>query len=89
MENEIGVLEEKMNKKVNVSSEKLKALKKKAELVFSAYRKESELTMVERLKILKSLKAELFITTKKELVLAENRLVKTLKSMLNPIWYTR
>ena len=78
-----------MNKKVHVSKDKLKRLQKKAELVFSAYTRESELTMVERLKILKTLKAELFINTKKELVLAENRLVKTLKSLCFPLWYTR
>lgn len=89
IEIEIAENEDKISKKVWISKDKLKRLKEKAELVFSLYSRESELDMPERLKILSSLKAELFISTKKELQIAESKILSTLKLLCNPLWCTQ
>ena len=81
--------EEKFNKNSQISREKLKDIKEKAELVFSLYSRESEINLSERLRLLKSLKAQLFITTKKELQIANSKLLETLKKLNLHVWYSK
>jgi hypothetical protein len=59
IDTEIVELEEKFQKKNKFDGEKLKKLQNGAELLFSAYSKQSELSIEDRLKILKNFNAEL------------------------------
>jgi len=74
IEIEIAEYEEKLQKNTNVSKEKLKKIQSEAELLFSLYDRESELDITDRLHLLKTLEAELFITPKKELPVAGMRI---------------
>lgn len=85
---EIIELEDSLQKKSKFSREKFKKIQNRAELLFSAYSRESELTLEERVKILKNLNAELFITSKKELRIANSKLIETLQKLNNHIWYS-
>ena len=88
MEMEIMKQEEKLIGTTKVSREKLKKIKTEAELLFSLYDRESQLGTTDRLQLLKNLKAELFISNKKELQLANSRLIETLQKLKNHIWYS-
>lgn len=85
---ELSELEEKLNVSPKFDRAKLKKLQEVAELLFSAYSRQSELTIEQRVKILKSLVAELYITSKKELRIADSRLVETLSKLNIHIWYS-
>ena len=88
IEIEIAEYEEKLQKNTNISREKLKRIKTEAELLFSLHERESEMDITQRLHLLKTLEAELFITSKKELLLANSRLIETLQKLKNHIWYS-
>ena len=85
---EIAELEEKLTKNPKFDREKLKKVQEVAELLFMAYSRQSELTIEQRATILKNLVAELFITQKKELLIANSKLIETLSKLNNHIWYS-
>jgi len=61
-----------------ITAKKLKEIKKRAELFVSLYTSYPKETLDEKLNILKILGAELSVNTKKELQIAENKLMKLL-----------
>lgn len=87
LENRILEEYKKMPKEIKISDEKLNSIKAYSELLLDLYASQSLLTLEEKINILKSLKSELLVTTKKELQLAESRLVKTLKKLQFHVWY--
>ena len=89
IEKQEAELEKKLQPVGAISKEKIQKLKKRAELFVSLYASYPEICIVEKLIILKTLRAELFVGIKKELHIAENRLMKLLRNLHLHIWYTR
>lgn len=54
-----------------VKKKDLKKIQSQAELLFSLYARESELDITDRLHLLKTLEAELFITPKKRVSISQ------------------
>jgi len=90
---EIKIKISESNKKLQapekITGVKLKKLKKYSELFRNLYESNTLLIMEEKLNILKSLNSELFISTKKELHIAESRLLELLKKVSFSLWYSR
>ena len=72
-----------------ISEKIIKKLEKYVELFKKLYQSHSQLNQEEKLNILKSLNVELLINTKKELHIAESRLMQLLKKVGFHVWYPR
>lgn len=86
IELKIVELNKKLQAPSKVTKEKLKKVKKYSELFIDLYQTEKLINVDEKLNILKSLKSELFTNTKKELHIAENRLMQLLKKLVFLNW---
>lgn len=87
---EIEIKIAETNKKIQpnsqITTKKLKAIEKYSELFKNLYTSNIWLVIEEKLNILKSLRSELFIGTKKEVHIAESRLLYLLKKVNFHIW---
>lgn len=88
LEIEITIAEnnKKLQPNKKITDVKLKKVKKYSELFKNLYTSNTSLVIEEKLNILKSLNSELFVSTKKELHIAESRLLQLLKKVGFHIW---
>jgi hypothetical protein len=88
LEIELKIIEssKKLQAPDKINDVKLKKLKKYSELFVDLYQSNSLLKAEEKINILKSLRSELFISTKKELHIAESRLLQLLRKVCFHIW---
>ena len=82
-------LEKKLQPAKKINQNKLKELKKRAELYVSLYAKYPKLCIDEKLEVLKNMGAELKVDIKKELHIAESRLMELLEKLHFTVWYAR
>ena len=89
IELEIEELSKKLQPTSKVNTKKLQKIKYGSELFVNLYSSYSKIKIEEKVNILKSLRSELLVSTKKELQLAENRLLELLKKVCFHIWYSQ
>lgn len=88
IELEIEQLSKKLQPTSQVSTKKLEKIKYGSELFVNLYSSYSKIKIEEKVNILKSFRSELLVNTKKELQLAENRLLELLKKVCFHVWYS-
>ena len=88
LEIELKIIEtsKKLQAPEKITDIKLKKIKKYSELFVDLYQSNPLLIAEEKINILKSLRSELFISTKKELHIAESRLLQLLRKVCFHVW---
>lgn len=86
IESNIAEKTKKLQAPSKITTEKLKKVKKYSELFIDLYQSQNSFNIEEKLNILKSLQCELLANTKKELQLAESRLMQLLKKLVFLKW---
>ena len=89
IELEIEELNKKLQPTSKIDTKKLQKVKYGSELFVSLYSSYSKIKIEEKVNILKSLRSELLVNTKKELQLANSRLLELLKKVCFHIWYSQ
>lgn len=89
IEIEIEKLSKKLQPTSQINTKRLKKIKYGSELFVNLYWSYSKVKIEEKVNILKSFRSELLISTKKELQLANSRLLELLKKVCFHIWYTK
>ena len=87
IELEIEELSKKLQPTSKVNIKKLQKIKYGSELFVNLYWSYSKIKIEEKVNILKSLRSELLVNTKKELQLANSRLLELLKKVCFHVWY--
>ena len=88
IELEIEELSKKLQPTSQINTKRLQKIKYGSELFVNLYWSYSKVKIEEKVNILKSFRSELLINTKKELQLAENRLLELLKKVCFHVWYS-
>lgn len=88
IELEIEELSKKLQPTSQINTKRLQKIKYGSELFVNLYWSYTNIKLEEKVNILKSFRSELLVNTKKELQLAENRLLELLKKVCFHVWYS-